>query len=323
MPHHQHQSGGGEPQSNLYATAVNIPEENRVRVIQALNQALADTTDLQSQAKFAHWNVKGYDFYQLHLLFDEVAETLSEHVDLLAERITALGGQAMGTTRIAAGTSRIPEPPRNAVSETDYVEWLTNHVGQHANSLRVDIERAAELGDEDTADLFTELSREVDTHLYFLESHLQSEVQTRIPVTARQVSGSGMQAGAGREPTGQASASGMEASVGETTAEQQQSPAGRQPVAGEQSAIGQQPTADQRPAAAEQPAAGQQQFGGQQSATAHGGAPVHESAMRGLQGSSGGTSQQSADWGVTDQQSGVQSRYPPRQNRRGGDRRRF
>jgi starvation-inducible DNA-binding protein len=260
MPHHQHQSGGGEPQSNLYATAVNIPEENRVRVIQALNQALADTTDLQSQAKFAHWNVKGYDFYQLHLLFDEVAETLSEHVDLFAERITALGGQAMGTTRIAAGTSRIPEPPRNAVSETDYVEWLTNHVGQHANSLRVDIERAAELGDEDTADLFTELSREVDTHLYFLESHLQSEAQTRVPATASQAGTSSGPSGGAQESVRQGGAAGMQSSA-----------------SGVQAGAGQ--------------AGGGQRATGQQASGQHGGAPAHEAAMGTLQGTAGTQSQ--------------------------------
>ena len=191
------------PQTNLYSTAVNLSEESRIPVIQTLNQALADTTDLRSQAKFAHWNVKGPDFFQLHLLFDEVAETLSEHVDLLAERITALGGQAVGTTRIAASTSRIPEPPVEAVDEVEYIEWLTDHVGHHANFLREAIELAAELGDEDTADLFTELSREVDTQLYFLESHLQTEVRNQVPATMGQAQGSQSQGGAGQMIGGQ------------------------------------------------------------------------------------------------------------------------
>jgi starvation-inducible DNA-binding protein len=183
MSQQQRQMGASDTKTNLYATAVNLPEETRIQVIQALNQALADTMDLQSQAKFAHWNVKGYDSYQLHLLFDEIAETLSGHVDVLGERITALGGQAMGTTRIAAKTSKLPQPPENAVGEDEYVEWLTDHVAHHANSLRAFIERAADLGDEDTADLFTELSREVDTQLYFLESRLQATVKKQVPAT--------------------------------------------------------------------------------------------------------------------------------------------
>lgn len=182
----QPQSSGQQPQANLYPTAVDLPDETRIQVIQVLNQALADAADLQSQAKFAHWNTKGYDFYQLHLLFDEIAEVLSEHTDMLAERITALGSQAMGTNRISANTSQIPEPPHNAVDETEYLQWLTDHVARHANHLRADIKRAAELGDEDTADLFTELSREVDKQVYFLESHMQSTVTQQIPATASQ-----------------------------------------------------------------------------------------------------------------------------------------
>lgn len=177
----QQQSSHHEPRANLYSTAVDVPE--RERIVQTLNQALADTTDLRAQAKFAHWNVKGYDFYQLHLLFDEIAETLDEHVDMLAERTTALGGQAMGTTRLAARASQLPEPPHNVVSESAYLQWLTDHVGRHANFLRGAIDRTAGLGDEDTADLFTELSREVDEQLYVLESHLQSTVQRQIPAT--------------------------------------------------------------------------------------------------------------------------------------------
>jgi starvation-inducible DNA-binding protein len=182
----QSRSSSQQPRANLYPTAIDLPDETRIQVIQVLNQALADTADLQSQAKFAHWNTKGYDFYQLHLLFDEIAEVLLEHTDMLAERITALGSQAMGTNRISANTSQIPEPPHNVVAETEYLQWLTDHVAQHANHLRIDIERAAELGDEDTADLFTELSREVDKQVYFLESHMQSAVTQQIPATASQ-----------------------------------------------------------------------------------------------------------------------------------------
>lgn len=194
MSHQQQsQSISQQPYANLYPTAVDLPDETRIQVIQILNQALADTTDLQSQAKFAHWNTKGYDFYQLHLLFDEIAEVFFEHADMLAERITALGSQAMGTNRISASTSQIPEPPHNVVNETDYLQWLTDHVSQHANRLRTDIEYAAELGDEDTADLLTELSREVDKQVYFLESHFQPEVKQQIPATLGQANNQGAQ----------------------------------------------------------------------------------------------------------------------------------
>jgi starvation-inducible DNA-binding protein len=160
---------------------VGLPEGTRYAVVEMLNQTLADATDLMTQAKVAHWNVKGIHFYQLHLLFDEIAETLNEHVDIIAERATALGGEATGTVRMAAAETCIPEMPPDATTGPDYVAALVERVGIHANNLRADIEAAVEYDDEDTADMYTELSREVDTKLYFLEAHLQAVTPEAIP----------------------------------------------------------------------------------------------------------------------------------------------
>ncbi|MFC4450773.1 DNA starvation/stationary phase protection protein Dps [Halorussus aquaticus] len=164
-----------------FRTAVGLPDETRRAVVGMLNQSLADTTDLMTQSKFAHWNVKGMNFYQLHLLFDEIAETFEDHADVVAERATALGGEATGTARTAAANSRIPEIPPDVTTGAEYVAALVERVGIHANNLRREIELAVEHGDEDTADMYTELSREVDEQLYFLEAHLQSVTPEAIP----------------------------------------------------------------------------------------------------------------------------------------------
>lgn len=75
-----------------YSTRIDIPQKTRTDVIILLNQSLATSIDLKTQIKQAHWNVKGSDFYSLHLLFDEIATEVEEFIDLIAERITTLGG---------------------------------------------------------------------------------------------------------------------------------------------------------------------------------------------------------------------------------------
>ncbi len=165
----------------MYRSAVGLPDETRQAMVGMLNQSLADTTDLMTQCKFAHWNVKGMNFYQLHLLFDELAETFEDHADIVAERTTALGGEATGTVRNAASATRIPEIPPDATTGPEYVAALVERVGIHANNLRREIEIAVERDDEDTADMYTELSREVDKQLYFLEAHLQAVAPDAIP----------------------------------------------------------------------------------------------------------------------------------------------
>ena len=157
-----------------FQTSVGIPSTDRSKIDTILNQHLAESFDLQSQVKQAHWNVKGPDFWQLHKLFDEVAERAEEWVDLLAERITALGGYANGTVRMAAGASTLPEFPTDITDSMDYVRAVADRLASFTNSARKAIDDTDRLGDANTADLLTEISRCADTYLYFLEAHLQA-----------------------------------------------------------------------------------------------------------------------------------------------------
>lgn len=156
-----------------FTTSVALPAERRTKINEVLNQHLADSFDLLSQVKHAHWNVKGSDFWQLHKLFDELAEQVEEWVDEIAERVTALGGYATGTVRMAAASSTLPEFPTNITTGMDYVSAVTERVAAFTNSARKAIDETDKLGDANTADLFTEISRSADTYLYFLEAHLQ------------------------------------------------------------------------------------------------------------------------------------------------------
>lgn len=158
----------------FYTTRIDIPQATRSQVIEILNQTLATTLDLKTQVKQAHWNVKGMNFYQLHELFDEIASQLEEYTDTVAERVTALGGLAIGTARAAAAQSTLPEYPFDILDGKDHVIALADRLAPYAKSLRQAIDKTAELGDADTADLYTEISREIDKDLWFLEAHLQT-----------------------------------------------------------------------------------------------------------------------------------------------------
>lgn len=172
-------------ESRLFETRHDLDAATRADVVADLNQTLADTTDLQTQVKHAHWNVKGHQFQPLHELFDAQAALLADHADSIAERATALGGLAPGTARQAADASRLPEFPTDAVDGTDCLEALADRFALHAEHLRETIERAEAAGDLDTADLYTELSRAVDKQLWFLEAHLQGPTaRTEVSVEA-------------------------------------------------------------------------------------------------------------------------------------------
>lgn len=155
-----------------FPTRIDIPSEKRGILIHLLNQQLADTFDLQSQVKQAHWNVKGPAFIALHELFDKFAEELSGYVDDLAERVTALGGVPAGTARRAAAHSRLAEYPLDVSAGPEHVAALADRFAALGVTTRAAIDAATHLGDAATADLFTEIVRGLDKALWFLEAHL-------------------------------------------------------------------------------------------------------------------------------------------------------
>ncbi len=156
----------------MYNTRINFPTETIEKMTALLNQQLADIIDLYSQTKQAHWNVKGTQFYQLHRLFDKLAEELEDFIDLIAERVTTLGGMAMGTVRMASGASRLPEYPLDNFDSLPSIEALTTRYANLSTTTRSAIETATQYNDMDTADVFTEVSRGLDKALWFLEAHL-------------------------------------------------------------------------------------------------------------------------------------------------------
>jgi starvation-inducible DNA-binding protein len=161
--------------SHLHPTRNDLPAATRERVIALLNQNLADTLDLQLQAKQAHWNVKGPSFIALHELFDKVADVAEAGADMLAERITALAGTAEGTLQVLAKRSRLAPYPLDIYRGRDHVAWLADALSAVGKSARLAIDEAGKAGDQDTADLFTEISRDLDKQLWFVEAHVQAE----------------------------------------------------------------------------------------------------------------------------------------------------
>lgn len=159
----------------MYDTRNDLPVSVRAPIVEMLNARLADAIDLGAQSKQAHWNVKGPNFIALHELFDQVAEHIEDHIDTLAERITALGGIAHGTIATVARRSTLPPYPEDVTQGIQHVQALANAVASFGAKVRSSIDEAARAGDADTSDLFTGISREVDKDLWFLEAHLHAE----------------------------------------------------------------------------------------------------------------------------------------------------
>ncbi len=163
-----------EINNKMYKTRIDLSDDQKKQVVEVMQDKLAAALDMYSQAKFAHWNVKGINFYQLHLVFDRVADHIFPQIDAIAERMTQLGGVANGTVRQAASVSRIPEFNTTLVAGMDYVTCLADSLGVYCAGLREASNKIDEIGDEPTSDFFKQLDVEAEEELYFLESHLEA-----------------------------------------------------------------------------------------------------------------------------------------------------
>ena len=158
----------------MHNTKIDISKDTREQMIGILNSRLADSLDLKSQAKQAHWNVKGMSFIALHELFDQAATEIEGFTDLIAERVTILGGTAEGTVRVAAEKSTLNQYPMEITDGRDHVDALSSALADFGKKVRANIDDADKAGDKDTADLFTQVSAGIDKLLWFVEAHIQA-----------------------------------------------------------------------------------------------------------------------------------------------------
>ena len=95
--------------------------------------------------------MKGLNFFQLHELFDALAGELLPFVDMIAERATALGGFALGTTRMAAQNSTLPEYPLTAIDGPAHLKARIERYASYAATIRQGIDEADDHKDKGTA----------------------------------------------------------------------------------------------------------------------------------------------------------------------------
>lgn len=159
----------------LNPTKNDLAADKRNKVIEILNQQLVDLINLQMQCKQAHWNVKGPHFIGLHELFDTIAEEIEAEVDEVAERAVALGGLVDGTVEGVSKKTTLEIYPTEITDGKDHVEAVSSALAAAGKRVRASIDQTDELGDADTADLLTGVSRLLDKKLWFVEAHLQGE----------------------------------------------------------------------------------------------------------------------------------------------------
>ena len=151
---------------------IGIKEGDRAKIAQGLSRLLADTYTLYLKTHNFHWNVTGPLFNTLHLMFETQYNELALAVDLIAERIRALGHPAPGSYRAFSRLSSIQEEEGLPTAE-EMIRQLV--IGQEtvvrtAREVFPTVDRA---NDEPTADLLTQRMQIHEKNAWMLRSMLE------------------------------------------------------------------------------------------------------------------------------------------------------
>ncbi len=138
-------------------------------VTDALKKTLADTYVLQLKTQNYHWNVEGPNFRSLHLMFEEQYNELFAAVDIIAERIRALGEKAPGTYAEFAKLSKLKEGV-DSLDGTAMAKDLQKSNEQVAKNLKTALAAAEKADDASTADLLTQRITVHDKAAWMLKS---------------------------------------------------------------------------------------------------------------------------------------------------------
>lgn len=151
---------------------IGINEKDRKEIANGLNHLLADSYTLYLMTHNFHWNVKGPMFNTLHLMFEAQYNELALAVDLIAERIRALGFPAPGTYSEFAKMTSIKEikGQPNATTMIKHLIEGQEAVVRTARGLFTVVEKAS---DEPTADLLTQRMQLHEKTAWMLRSLLE------------------------------------------------------------------------------------------------------------------------------------------------------
>jgi starvation-inducible DNA-binding protein len=163
-----------DPVQNVEAAMdpdIGIKKKDREKTVEALCQVLADTYALYQKTHLYHWNVQGPRFSQLHTLFEGQYAKSWAAIDLIAERVRALGALVPAHAELAKRATVAQENDPNPDEEAMLRGLLQ---GQEAavKSARACLRIAQDAGDESSADLMTERCAEGEKAAWMLRAHL-------------------------------------------------------------------------------------------------------------------------------------------------------
>ncbi len=136
-----------------------------------LNKQIANWSVLYTKLHNFHWYVKGDQFFTLHIKFEELYNEAGLHVDVIAERLLAIGGKPVATMKENLELSSVNEA-NGTESSQEMVQAVISDFSLIIGELKEGMSLAGELNDETTGDMLLAIHSGLEKHVWMLSAYL-------------------------------------------------------------------------------------------------------------------------------------------------------
>jgi starvation-inducible DNA-binding protein len=157
---------------NIMKNSIGIEKEKAQGLVVKLNQLLADYQLFYQNVRGFHWNIKGKDFFELHLKFEEFYDDAVVKIDEIAERILTLEGEPLHTFSDYLKNTKIEEA-KGVTDGTMGVEIVLKNFAVLISQEREILSDAGDADDEGTASLMSDYITETEKTIWMLNSYLK------------------------------------------------------------------------------------------------------------------------------------------------------
>jgi starvation-inducible DNA-binding protein len=151
---------------------IGIDKEKASELSKMLNQLLADYQLFYQNLRGLHWNIKGKEFFELHVKFEEYYDDAVIKVDEIAERILTLDGKPLHTFSDYLKKTNIKEA-KSITNGRKGVELVVNNFATLILQERAILNYAGDATDEGTVSLMSDYISETEKTLWMLNSYLK------------------------------------------------------------------------------------------------------------------------------------------------------
>ncbi|MEC5268565.1 DNA starvation/stationary phase protection protein [Heyndrickxia coagulans] len=140
------------------------------KLVRFLNQELSNFTVLYIKLHRYHWYIQGKNFFTLHAYFEDLYQAFSKQMDVLAERVLAIGGRPLATMSKFLDRKSLVEASADN-EEGELLQQLREDLAQLAKEIReTGISLAEERKDDATVNLLTRFLARFDKDIWMLDA---------------------------------------------------------------------------------------------------------------------------------------------------------